>query len=82
MLHLGADVAQSSADEQLVGPADAIGDDRGAIGTIERGECADDAREINVELPRPRDQIETRSTGPRKEYRLKPAQPPRAAQKQ
>ena len=45
-LHLGADVGEGAADQQLVRPADPIGDDRGTIGTIRRGQRADDAREV------------------------------------
>jgi len=46
LLHLGTNVAEGAADQQLVGPADAIGDDRGAIGTVGRGQRVHDVREV------------------------------------
>src|SRR6266853_498649 len=41
-----ANVAKGAADQLLVRPADAIGDDCGALGTIEGYQRANDTREV------------------------------------
>jgi len=45
-LHLGADVSEGAADQQLVWPADPVGHNRGAIGPVRGYQRADDAREV------------------------------------